>query len=73
VAPLQPEALEVGADGLGDPQPVKGQQADQRVIPAAGQPRSHQLGADLVAVQAGGVGTRSPGAGDAQAPPVRPR
>jgi hypothetical protein len=56
VAALEPEVIDVCADGLGDPQPVESQQADQRVVPAAGQPRGDQHGADLVAVQASGVG-----------------
>jgi hypothetical protein len=56
VPPLEPEILDVGADGLGDPQPVEGQQADQRVIPATRQPGGDQQGTDLVAVQAGGAG-----------------
>jgi hypothetical protein len=55
VAPFEPKVLDVGAKSLGDPQPVQRQQADQRVIPAAGQP-GHQHGADLVAIQASGVG-----------------
>jgi hypothetical protein len=56
VSPLQPEILDVGADGLGDPEPVEGEQADQGVIPCVGEPGGDQHGADLVAVQAGGVG-----------------
>jgi hypothetical protein len=54
--PLQAKVLDVSAEGFGDPQPVEGQQADQGVIPGPGQPRGHQHGADLVAVQAAGVG-----------------
>src|SRR5919106_2092690 len=56
MAPLQAQVLDVGADGFGDWQPVEGQQADQRVIPRAGQPGGDQHGAYLVAVQASGVG-----------------
>jgi hypothetical protein len=33
VAALEPEVLDLGADGFGDPQPVERQQADERVIP----------------------------------------
>jgi hypothetical protein len=33
VPPLQPEVLDVSAEGFGDPQPVEGEQADQGVIP----------------------------------------
>jgi len=56
VPSLQPQVLDVSPNGFRDPQPVESQQAEQGVIPGAGQPRSHQHGADLVAVQAGGVG-----------------
>jgi hypothetical protein len=56
VTTLQPEVPDVGADGLGHPQPVEGQTADQRVIPGPGQPRGDQHGTHLVAVQASGVG-----------------
>jgi hypothetical protein len=56
VAPFEPEVLDVGADGLRDTQPVEGEQADQRVIPATGQPRGDQHGADLVAIQASDAG-----------------
>jgi hypothetical protein len=34
VAAFEPQVLDVGADGFGDAQPVEGQEADQRVIPA---------------------------------------
>jgi hypothetical protein len=37
VAALQAEVLDIGADGFGDPQPVEREQADQGVIPGAGQ------------------------------------
>jgi hypothetical protein len=56
VPALEPEVLDVGAESLGHPQAVEGQQADQRVIPSAGQPGGHQHGADLVAIETGGVG-----------------
>ena len=56
VPPLQPQVLDVGADGFGHSQPVEREQADQGVIPGAAQPGGDQHGADLVAVQAGGVG-----------------
>jgi hypothetical protein len=56
VSPLEPEVFDVGADGLGDPQPVEGEQANQGVIPRVGQPSGDQQGTDLVAVQAGGMG-----------------
>jgi hypothetical protein len=56
VAALESQVLDVGADGLGDPQPVERQHTDQGVIAAAGQSGGDQHGADLVAVQAGGVG-----------------
>ena len=39
-----------------DAQPVDGQQRDQRVLPGRGESGSDEQGADLVAVQAGGVG-----------------
>jgi hypothetical protein len=56
VAALESQVLDVSADGLGDPQPVEGQHTDRRVIAGGGQSGGDQHGADLVAVQAGGVG-----------------
>jgi hypothetical protein len=56
VAALEPEVSDVGAGGFGDSQSVEGEQADQRVISGAGQSCGDQHGADLVAVQASGVG-----------------
>jgi hypothetical protein len=56
VAPLESEVLDVGPDGLGDTESVEGQHTDQRVISCIGQAGGDQHGADLVAVQAGGVG-----------------
>ena len=55
VAPFEAERLDVGAERFGDPQPVDRQQGDERVLAGRGQPGSDEEGADLVAVQAGGV------------------
>ncbi len=38
VAALDAEILDVGADGLGNPQPIKGEQGDQSVLGRAAQP-----------------------------------
>jgi hypothetical protein len=56
MAPLEAKVLDVSAEGLGHPQPVQRQQADQRVIPGACQPGGDQHGPDLVAIETGGVG-----------------
>ena len=47
--------LDVGAGGLGDPQPVQGEQRDQRVLGPGAEPGGDQQGAELVAVQRGGL------------------
>ena len=65
VPAFQAEVLDVGADGFGDPQPVQGEQGDQRVLGWRAEPGGDQQGAELVAVQAHGVGlVVHPGAAD---------
>jgi len=55
VAALEPEVLDVGAGRLGHPQPVEGEQGDQRVLACRAEPGGDQERAELVAVQGGGV------------------
>ena len=56
VVALEAEVLDVGADGLGYPQPIERQHTDQGMIGGAGPPGGDQHGPELVAVQARGVG-----------------
>ena len=56
VAAFGAEGFDVGAGGLGCPQPVEVEQGDQRVFGGGAEPGGDQQRADLVAVQAGGVG-----------------
>jgi hypothetical protein len=56
VAARDADRLDAGAGGLGDPQPVQGQQPDQRMLSRRAEPGSHEQGAELVAVQGGGAG-----------------
>jgi len=49
------QSLDVGAGGLGDAQPVEGQQRDQRMLGGLTEPGGDQQRAELVAVQPGGV------------------
>lgn len=53
---LKPQRFDVGAGGFGDPKPIQGEQADQRVVAGAGESGRDQHRADLVAVQSGRVG-----------------
>jgi hypothetical protein len=55
VAPLDTQGLDVGAGGLGYPQPVQGQQRDQRVLGRRAEPGCHQQRAELVTIQADSV------------------
>ena len=55
VAALDAERFDVGAGGFGDPQPVEGQQGDQRVLGGRPEPGGDQQRAELVTVQPGGV------------------
>jgi hypothetical protein len=48
--------LDIGAGGLGDPQPVQREQRDQRVPGRRPEPGRRQKRAELVAVQGDGVG-----------------
>ena len=56
MAALERQTLDVGADGLGDPQAVQAQQRHEGVVPGSGQARGHQERTHLVAVQSHGVG-----------------
>jgi hypothetical protein len=55
VAPLDSHRLDVGAGRLGDPQPVQGQQGHQRMPGSRAEAGGDEQGAELVAVQRGGV------------------
>jgi hypothetical protein len=55
VAPLDPHRLNVGGGRLGDPQPVQCQQGDQRMLGSWAEAGDDEQGAELVAVQRGGV------------------
>ena len=50
VSPLEVEVVDVGAQGLGDPQPVEGQQRRQGVVPRGTEAGLDEEGAELVAV-----------------------
>ena len=52
---FEAERFDVGAGGFGDPQPVQREQRDQRVLGRWAEPGGDEQGADLVAVQAGGM------------------
>ena len=56
VAAFQIEVLDVGAGGLGDPQPVQREQGDQRMLRRRAEPGGDQERAELVAVQGSGMG-----------------
>jgi hypothetical protein len=47
--------LDVGTGGFRDAQPVEGEQGDQRVLGGRPEPGGDQEGAELIAVQGGGV------------------
>jgi hypothetical protein len=55
VATLEAQLLDVGARGLGDPQPVQGEQRDQRVHGRQPEPGRHQQRAELIAIQGHGM------------------
>jgi hypothetical protein len=55
VPALDAQRLNVRADGFRHPQPVQGQQRDQRVLGRHPEPGSDQQRAELVAIQCGGV------------------
>ena len=55
VAALEAQVLDVGARGLGDPQPVQGEQRDQRVHGRQPEPGRHQQRAELIAIQGHGM------------------
>jgi hypothetical protein len=56
VPAFEAESFDIGADRLGDPQPIQRQQAHERVITGTAQSGSDQHGAHLVAVQPNRVG-----------------
>jgi hypothetical protein len=53
--PLDTQRFDVRASGLGDPQPIQRKQRDRRVLRRRAKSGGDQQGADLVAVQPGGV------------------
>jgi hypothetical protein len=55
VAALEAEVLDVGTGGLGDVQPVEGEQGDEGVLGGRSEPGGDEERAELVAVQGGGV------------------
>jgi hypothetical protein len=55
VPALDAHGHDVGAGGFGNPQPVEGQQGDQRMLRRRAQPGSDQQRPEFVAVQAGGM------------------
>ena len=55
VPAFQAQLIDVSAGGLGDPQPVQRQQRDQGVLGGWAESGGDQDGAELVAVQGGGV------------------
>ena len=55
VATLDAERLDVGASGLRNPQPVRGEQGDESVLGSRAEPGGNQDCAELVAVQPGGM------------------
>jgi len=56
VAPLEAERVDVGSQGFADTKPVDSQQRDRGVLGWAAESGGHEQGADLVAVESGGVG-----------------
>lgn len=56
VAALETERFDVGAERFGHAQPVDRQQADERMLACRRQSGGDEQRADLVAVEAGGVG-----------------
>ena len=52
---LEAQVLDVGAGGLGDPQPVQGQQRDQAVHGRRTKPGRYQQRAELIAIQGSGM------------------
>ena len=55
VPPLDTQRFDAGAGGLRHPQPVEGQQRDQRVLTGRAEPGGDQHRAKLTTVQPGGV------------------
>ena len=55
VPAFQAPLLDIGAGGLGDPRAVQREQGNQRMLGRRAEPGSDQQGAQLGAVQGGGV------------------
>jgi hypothetical protein len=55
VPAFQAQLVDVGAGGLGDPQPVQREQGDQRMVERRTEPGGYQQGAQFVAVQRDGM------------------
>jgi hypothetical protein len=55
VSALQAQVLDVGAGGLGDPQPVQREQGDQSMLGRRTETGGDEQGAELVAIQGDGV------------------
>ena len=53
---LQAQVLDVGAGGLGDPQPVQREQRDQRMLERRAETGGDQQGTELVTVERDGMG-----------------
>jgi len=49
------QIIDVSVQGFGDPQPVQGEQSDQRAVTEITEPGLHEQGAEFVAVQAEGA------------------
>jgi hypothetical protein len=56
VAAFQSESFDIGADRLGDAQPVQCQQRDQRMFAGAGQAGGDKHRSEFAAVEIGGIG-----------------
>ena len=56
MAAFKAERLDVGANGLGGPEPVQGQQGDEGVLDRRPEAGGDEQGTDFVTVQAHGVG-----------------
>ena len=56
MAAFEAQVLDVGPQGLGDPQSVESEERDEGVIAGAAEPGGHEERPELVAVQADGMG-----------------
>jgi hypothetical protein len=55
VPPFQAQLPDIGTGGFGDPQPVQGEQGDERMLAGRSQPGGDEQSAELVAVQPDGM------------------